>query len=504
LAFSTFLVSAAWPHLANFPPISADEVWIMSVSVKLADEGVLGSDLLAGFHGADRHYFLALPVHHLIQAAFFKALGPGVAQARAPSLIAGVGILCAVGWLAYRWGGLGCSIVTGVLLLFWRSNLVATDPRPPLLALAQSGRYDVIVLCLWWLTLVTFNRHLDKPRRATAVVSGVLAGSTALTQFYGAGVLLCCGATLVWTNRRGGVERLHVREVVIGALIPILIYGTYVAANVTDFVGQVTLHSSRLRFYDPSFYLTNILNEWRRFDWLLHASQDAIGAWTVVLALPIAFVGAAILLRRGHRLALVSTLAAFLSLMLLDSTKARIYASLLLPPLCLGFAAALTPTMPLSLPHKPWTGLRVVAGCAVLLWIVIDGLGGYRFVAAEGPRVSPYADVGRRIAASLDAQVPVLGSERWWWALRGLPYQSLNVQWEIWKVGHLSNLTPNFTHMMERFGSAYLILDNDTRGDLTRVPSLLEQQVNDVLTSRATKVASWRDPTYGLIEVYRF
>jgi hypothetical protein len=58
--------------------------------------------------------------------------------------------------------------------------------------------------------------------------------------------------------------------------------------------------------------------------------------------------------------------------------------------------------------------------------------------------------------------------------------------------------------MMERFGSAYLILDNDTRGDLTRVPSLLEQQVNEVLTSRATKIASWRDPTYGLIEVYRF
>ena len=58
--------------------------------------------------------------------------------------------------------------------------------------------------------------------------------------------------------------------------------------------------------------------------------------------------------------------------------------------------------------------------------------------------------------------------------------------------------------MLERLGGGYLILDNDTRGDLGRVPSDLKQQVEELLAARTTQIASWRDPTYGLIEIYRF
>jgi hypothetical protein len=122
-------------YLANFPPVSADEVSIMS-----------------------------LPGQHVFKAAFFGMFGAGVAQARAPSVLAGVIVLCTVGWLAYKWLGLGCSVVTGILLLFWRSNLIAPDARAPLVALAQSGRYDVTVLAGWWLTIIVLDRHLDRPR----------------------------------------------------------------------------------------------------------------------------------------------------------------------------------------------------------------------------------------------------------------------------------------------------------------------------------------------------
>ena len=503
LAFSTFLVVAAWPHLANFPPVSADEVWIMSASFKLATEGVLGSDLFAGLYGADRHYFLALPVHHLVQAAFFRAFGPGILQMRVPSLAAAVVVLCAVGWLAYKWGGLGYSMTTGILLLFWRSNLVAADSRPPLLALAQSGRYDVMVLCLWWSVILMINRHLDRPRRTTAAITGSLAGITVLTQFYGAGVLLCCVAAFLWASRERSAGRLYARECAIGVAIPILIYGAYIAAHRTDFIGQAALFSSRVDFYDPRFYLTNLLNEWRRFAWLRYQSGDVVGAWSVILAIPLAFLTAARLFRLGNSLALISMLGAFLSLALLDSLKARIYASLLLPVLCLGLAAALTPTL-FVLRGRPWIGVRAVAGWALLMWIVIDGLGGYRFVSDEGPRVSPYADVGHRIAASIDDRIPVLGSQRWWWALHERPYRSLNAQWEIWEVEQRARHEPDFSRMLERFGGAYLILDNDTRGDLTRVSPELRQQVNGILVARAARVAAWRDPTYGLIEIYRF
>ena len=503
LAFSAFLVAAARPNLANFPPVGADEAWIMSVSYKVANDGILGSDLYEGFHGADRHYFFALPAHHFIQAAFFKTFGAGVAQARAPSLLAAVVILCAVGWLAYKWGGVECSVAAGILLLFWRSNLIATDPRPPLLALAQSGRYDVTVLACWWLVILTLNRHLDQPRRVTAIVCGLLAGAAALTHFYGVAVLVCCAATLLWISRQGKTGPLYARDGAIAALIPISIYASYVAANWTDFIGQTMLHAERLRLTDPRFYVSNLLNEWRRFEWLLDSPRDVVGAWTVVLAIPLAFVAGARLLRAGNRLALVSVVAAFLSLALLDSTKARLYASLLVPVLCFGLAVALTPAL-LALRGTALTRLRVGAACAFLIWIVVDGLGGYRFVAEERLRVSPYSDVGQRMAASLEGQVQVLGSERWWWALHPRPYRSLRAQWEIWQVEQHAGHGPDFARTIESFNGTYLILDNDTRGDLTRVPSRLRQQVNGVLSNQAARVAGWSDPTYGVIEIYRF
>jgi hypothetical protein len=503
LAFSTFLVGAAWPYLSNFPPVSADEVWIMSGSYKLANQGVLGSDMYAGLHGADKHYLFNLPVHHFVQAAFFRLFGPGIAQARAPSLLAAVSVLCTVGWLTYRWVGLGCSVVTGILLLFWRSNLLAVDPRPPLLALAQSGRYDVIVLSLWWLVVLMLNCHLNQPRRATAITVGLLGGITALTQFFGAGVLMCCAAGLLWTERQDRSRFVYGREVAMSALIPLLGYGAYITAEWADFIGQTALQSTRMRFYDPRFFLTNALNERHRFDWLLDASRDVIGGWTVGLAIPLAVVAVVRLCRRGNILPLMSTVGAFLSLALLDSTKATIYASLLVPVLCFGVAVTLTPTSS-SLPHRPSTILRTVTACAFLFWIIVDGLGGYKFVSVEGPRVTRYDDIGRQIANSIEPQVTVLGSQRWWWALHTFPYRSLNAQWQIWQEEQFNNRSPDFSRMLDKYGSAYLIFDNDIRGDLTRVPSQLQRQVNDVLSFRAALVGSWRDHTYGLIEIYRF
>jgi hypothetical protein len=164
----------------------------------------------------------------------------------------------------------------------------------------------------------------------------------------------------------------------------------------------------------------------------------------------------------------MSTVGAFLSLALLDSTKATIYASLLVPVLCFGVAVTLTPTRS-SLPHRPSTILRTVTACAFLFWIIVDGLGGYKFVSVEGPRVTRYNDIGRH-----------------------------------WQEEQFNNRSPDFSRMLDKYGSAYLIFDNDIRGDLSRVPSQLQRQVNDVLSSRAALVGSWRDHTYGLIEIYRY
>jgi hypothetical protein len=500
LGLSATLVAAVAPRLANFPPVSADEVSIMTVSFKLASQGVLGSDLYAGLYAADRHHFLALPGQHFFQAAFFGVFGAGVAQARAPSVLAGVIVLWTVGWLAYRWIGLGCSAITGILLLFWRSNLIAPDSRSPLVALAQSGRYDVTVLAGWWVVIVVLDRHIDRPRRMTAVACGLFAGLTALTQFYGAGALICCAGAL-WVRRTSTSQPVYARELALGALVPIALYAAYAVANWADFAGQAMLKPTRVRFYDLFFYMMNVANEWRRWEWLFQPSPDVLGAWLTLLAVLLAFLAGAQLLRSGKVVAFVSVLGTFLSLAILDSIKARIYASLVVPAVCFGLAMALFPRQPAA---SVWRSLRTGAGCTLIAWIVVDGLEGYRFLAREGPRVSHYSAVGERISASLHDPVPVFGSQRWWWALRTYRYRSLSAQWDIWQVEQSAGGSPDFGRMLERLGGGYLVLDNDTRGDLGRVPWDLKQQVEEFMAARTEQIASWRDPTYGLIEIYRF
>ena len=67
-AVLVFLVSVL-PNLANHPPLTDDEAWVMSASFKLARDGVFGSDMFAGFFNADQHYFFNMPGHHVAIAA---------------------------------------------------------------------------------------------------------------------------------------------------------------------------------------------------------------------------------------------------------------------------------------------------------------------------------------------------------------------------------------------------------------------------------------------------
>src|SRR6267143_4524711 len=61
-------------NLGNYRPVSNDEMELMAVAYKLATQGVLGSDLYAGFYNADQHFMITLPLEHLFNAASFKVL----------------------------------------------------------------------------------------------------------------------------------------------------------------------------------------------------------------------------------------------------------------------------------------------------------------------------------------------------------------------------------------------------------------------------------------------
>src|SRR5712691_11379557 len=103
LGLTAFFVRIAAPNLANFRPVSSDEMSIMAVGYKVATHNVLGSDLYPGFFSAEQHYFFELPGQHILEGLSMRLFGVGVAQARAVSLVGGLSLIWVVGWLALRW-----------------------------------------------------------------------------------------------------------------------------------------------------------------------------------------------------------------------------------------------------------------------------------------------------------------------------------------------------------------------------------------------------------------
>ena len=99
-ALTVGFAAAALFNLGNYRPITNDEVELIAVGYKLAQQGVVGSDLYAGFFGADQHFFITLPLQHVLEALSFHMFGAGLAQARGVSVVAGGAVVWIVGGLA--------------------------------------------------------------------------------------------------------------------------------------------------------------------------------------------------------------------------------------------------------------------------------------------------------------------------------------------------------------------------------------------------------------------
>src|SRR5262245_45103646 len=68
IAVAVYFVSTV-TYLDRFPLIGQDEPWIAAPAYKLATQGVLGSDIFAGFHGMERHHLVHMPVYAIAEAA---------------------------------------------------------------------------------------------------------------------------------------------------------------------------------------------------------------------------------------------------------------------------------------------------------------------------------------------------------------------------------------------------------------------------------------------------
>ncbi|MGE3983246.1 MAG: ArnT family glycosyltransferase, partial [Dehalococcoidia bacterium] len=140
-AIVIFLISVM-PNLANHPAVTDDEIWVLSASYKLANEGVFGSDMFAGFYNADKHYFFNMPLHHFVVAGVIKVLGAGVAEARFASVLYGIATIFLTYAIARKVAGVPVALLSLGLLLFLRLN-IGFDTGLPLQELSSNMRYDL-------------------------------------------------------------------------------------------------------------------------------------------------------------------------------------------------------------------------------------------------------------------------------------------------------------------------------------------------------------------------
>jgi 4-amino-4-deoxy-L-arabinose transferase-like glycosyltransferase len=493
----TFGALAAF-NLANYRPVTNDEVELIAVGYKLATQGVLGSDLYVGFFGADRHFFITLPLQHIIDAFGFQLFGAGVTQARGVSVAAGVSIVWLVGWLAYRWYGLAAAVVCELLLVAWPLNLTAASNGLSLLGISRTARYDVLAVAVGWLALVMLDVGLRRPRPSRGLALGTVCGIAALTQFTGSFVLPLVAVNWLWA--RGRVSGMW--WIIVGACLALLPLTVAAALHADDVAGQLTVYAGRGEFLRPDFYAENVTHEAGRYAHLLRPIN--VSTWMLILGI---WPATACVAWRSHRSGSIgdrvvwSSLVIFAGLLLLlDHTKSSIYAVALLPSICLALSRLLT-----NVPATLWRSHRgsslVASGvvAAVLVFVLGEGRAAYQLTLEQARQVSPYASVGEQIEQALTPGAHVLGPERWWWALHSHPYLSLRSVWWQWMNAH-ERAFPDGTSWPD--ADAVVVNDN-VRDDVLHFPESVQQRFWSFVTTCTTRIAALDDETYFSIQVYR-
>jgi len=487
---ATFGLLATY-NLANYRPVTNDEVELMAVGYKLASQAVLGSDMYAGFYGADQHFFITLPLQHALQAFSFRLFEPGVLQARGVSVVAGMSIVWLVGLLAYRWYGLAAAAVCELLLVLWPSNLTAASNGLPLLGVARTARYDVLAVATGWLAIAMLDATLRKPRAGRAVLLGACCGLAAMSQFMGIFVLPV--VVFNWL-----VARVPVRVLlpILGGFGVIAVpWLAFAALHASDVAGQLTVYAGRGDFLRPDFYVENVTEEASRYAHLL--TRTDLSTLLLTVAIWPAAVYVAWRSRRsdvpGDRIVWSSLFIFAGLLLLLDHAKSSVYAIVLLPSICLALARVSTGVLEWAW-SRLWLRLAAsVFGIVVMFAVTVDGSAAWQRTLMQAGQTTPYAAVGQQIERALAPDARVLGPERWWWAAHSHPYLSLRSVWWQWGVSSGPSLADVDN----------IIVNDNVRDDILLFPESVQQRFWTFVRMCTTHVAALDDPTSFGIDIYR-
>jgi 4-amino-4-deoxy-L-arabinose transferase-like glycosyltransferase len=502
-----FLTAA---QFGDHPALSTDEAWVLGTSYELATNGALGAPALAGFFGADQHWFGNLPLQYIAQAISFRVFSDSVEAGRLVSALASLGLIWIVAILAWRWWGVVAAVAATFLLVMWPSGLIA-GPEVPLLRHARSARYDVLPATLAWLAVLLFDVLRQRPTRVRAFLMGVAAAGASLAHFWGMFVVPLIALAWLWL-RDGPPARVmaYAPAAALGFVALIVPYAALVAVSADDAFNQLSALYGRRLPSDIASVVGNVLAEPARYGSL--ADGRAAGSWLMLLVIPAFALLVHPFMQRNRasaseKLLLLGVCVPAALLAVAEATKAPIYAMALLPSVVLLLAFAATRVWEFGRKHAN-TSLRVgviVALSATALITAYQGVTSHQALLSAAAGSTSFIGVEGRLRQSAATEGVVLGSLRWSWTFRREHFRSDTALFYPWQIGSIDPLPPprSLGDVLRDAGVSVILLDDDLRRNIaTLYPTWLAGGVLDQLARCATLVDAWDAGSYGRLEVY--
>lgn len=422
---SAWYLAATLPRLADFPLLDWPQMGIVAPAAKLAEEGVYGNDLFAGFYDSESRNYEYMPAYPVLVAGSFELFGIGVFQARLVSVFCGWLVMLLTFQLGCRLRGPAVGLTAAALLCVLRLGLLPATSGVPLLDFARVIRYDILVpvgVLASALCFLEADRRRGRTRTVVLLAAGAFAGLATLAHVYGVFILAVFAATLFWQRGWRVLCEAPLYLLAAGWLLALLPWIVYVLQDPAAYAGQMSRHEGRFEFLSFEFYRYNLVREpWRYTAWLKGGFPDTLlrprpGIWVLVLGLP---AGLALLWRKARdggskdRLLLLSLPVLALCLGLLIYMKRYAYTVLVLPFIALWLAVAIVELWRWTAGRRGWR----TALAAIGVLVTIEGAAGVARVLKTAASSSDYLELCAEIARPIPPASRLLVSQPYWLGL---------------------------------------------------------------------------------------
>jgi 4-amino-4-deoxy-L-arabinose transferase-like glycosyltransferase len=413
---TVLFVGASLVGLDTLPPVHQDEPWIAAPGYSFWTTGRFATPLFAGYYGSETRYFGFMPLFPMLVGLSLRLFGLGLFQVRLVSVLCAAATLLLTHLVARRLFSAAHGALAVVFLVVMRLA-VPSAAHPlgiPLADLARVARYDIAVPVFGLAALLVLlgNDAARVPTLGRAGAAGLLCGAATLCHAYGPVWLVVCAAAAC----HGGARALA--SLLGGFLAALAPWVAWAARHVDDFRSQHQLHASRFQFWEPRFYLDNLVHERSRY---APFARALLSGQPPVLLFGAAAVLGALLVARGARRGDRAS-AVFLAVLvappvlfaLLLSTKTVSYTATLWPAAALAAAVGALAVWE----SRRGRGAKALAA-AVLAIASCGGLRAWVDLRARAQEATSYPALCDRLARALPPHSRLLGFQHYWLGLAG-------------------------------------------------------------------------------------